>query len=153
MSSTIRKVKIHSSKETLFGVITDYLSYPKFLSTVKGARVLESGKNFDVVEFEAKVVKPFQYTLELTRKGSNEVSWKMIEGDFMRKNMGRWKLKEIGPKETEATYEIDLELSRLVPGFIAGLLVEQSLPQTLSEFTRRAETIEGKKEKKKHPKP
>jgi len=148
MAQAFKKIIVNVAPESLFNVIVDYESYPKFLSTIRNVKILERKKGKIVAEFEAKVFQPFHYTLELEENRPASVTWRMLDGDFMRKNEGKWKLKLLKGKQTEALYQIDVELSRLVPGFIVQRLVEESLPKTLDEFRDRAESLATKSQKK-----
>ena len=144
MASAKKKITINVSQGDFYKIITDYNSYPKFLSTVRRVKIRERSKDTAIVEFEAKVVKTFRYVLELTGTKDSGLRWKLVEGEFMRKNEGRWILKVKSKNCIEATYSISVELGRLVPGFVAKLLVEESLPKTLEEFKKRAETLAEK---------
>jgi len=144
VAQAFEKIIVTVSPKEFFEVISDYESYPQFISALTGVKVLKRGKNRAVVEFEANLVRPFRYTLELKEKAPSSLSWKLLNGDFIRKNTGRWSLTSKG-KKTEAMYEIDVELSRLVPGFVTSLLVKESLPKTLQEFRMRAEGIKNKR--------
>ncbi len=138
MAKVTKKIVIKATPDQFFKVIRDYESYPEFLSSVSDTKLLENGKSMKVVEFEADLIKKIHYTLELTEAPPSRLSWKLREGDFMKKNTGAWKLKARG-KETEATYEIEVEMKGLVPNFVVAALVEQTLPKTLDEFRLRAE--------------
>lgn len=149
MAAAQKKIKIPVKLSEFFEVVSDYESYPDFVSSLTRATVIKKSKAKTVVEFEAKIIRPFRYTLELSEKAPSLLSWKLVDGDFMRRNDGRWSLRETDDGDTEATYEIDVELSRLVPGFVTKVLVEESLPTTMSEFKKEAIKRFVKKPRKK----
>jgi ribosome-associated toxin RatA of RatAB toxin-antitoxin module len=138
-------VTVNVPPEKLFEVITDYEKYPEFLPEVKKVHVnAGQGAIKEVtytVDIKAKVIN---YTLKHTAERPTKVAWTMIKGEMMKGNDGTWTLKPgAQPGTTEATYNIDLKLSALVPGFIEKALAEQSLPSLLANFKARAEKLHG----------
>ncbi len=146
MAQASRSVTVNVPPDKLFDVIADYEKYPEFLPEVKKVKV-EAGMGSIkevtyTVDIKAKVIT---YTLKHTAERPNKVMWTMIKGEMMKGNDGFWQLKP-GPQPgtTEATYNIDLKLSALVPGFIEKALAEQSLPGLLNNFKNRAEKLHPK---------
>jgi ribosome-associated toxin RatA of RatAB toxin-antitoxin module len=145
MAQASRSVTVNVPPEKLFEVITDYEKYPEFLPEVKKVHVnAGQGAIKEVtytVDIKAKVIN---YTLKHTAERPTKVAWTMIKGEMMKGNDGTWTLKPgAQPGTTEATYNIDLKLSALVPGFIEKALAEQSLPSLLANFKARAEKLHG----------
>jgi coenzyme Q-binding protein COQ10 len=143
MAQASRSIVIDVSPDTLFDVIVDYEKYPEFLPEVKKVKIEHgSGAVKEVtytVDIKAKVIN---YTLRHTADKPAKLAWTMIKGEMMKGNDGAWVLKP-GPKagSTEATYNIDLKLSALVPSFIEKALAEQQLPSLLANFKARAEKL------------
>jgi len=95
------------------------------------------------VDIKAKVIN---YTLKHTAERPNVLRWTMVKGEMMKGNDGSWVIKPgAQPDTTEATYNIDLRLSALVPGFIEKALAEQQLPGLLANFKARAEKLHAAK--------
>jgi len=124
--------------ETLFSVITDYESYPQFLSDMEDAKVVSRDGSVVEVEFTLNLIKRVRYTLRLTEEAPNKVSWSLVEGMFKR-NDGSWRLVEQPDGRTKATYRIELAVGVFLPGAIVHRLVGQTLPATLEAFRDRAE--------------
>ena len=146
MAQATRTVTIDVPPDKLFDVICDYEKYPEFLPEVKKV-VVNAGQGAIkevtyTVDIKAKVIS---YTLKHTGDRPSKVSWTMIKGEMMKGNDGTWLLKPSANGGTEATYNIDLKLSSLVPSFIEKALAEQQLPTLLANFKARAEKLHGAK--------
>ncbi len=143
MATASRSITVNVPPEKLFDVIVDYEKYAEFLPEVKKVKV-DAGQGTIkevtyTVDIKAKVIT---YTLKHTAEKPGKVAWTMIKGEMMKGNDGTWILKPgAQPGTTDATYNIDLKLSSLVPGFIEKALAEQSLPGLLANFKKRAESL------------
>ncbi len=139
MPVTTTTVEFAAPIKKVYEVITDFESYPEFLSNSKQAKVLKkSGKNLQV-EFKIDVVKTITYTLDMQLNPTQGFTWTLIKGEFMKKNSGGWKLKELKKNLTQATYEIEIDFGLLVPKSISSMLVEKNLPAMMQEFRGRIE--------------
>jgi ribosome-associated toxin RatA of RatAB toxin-antitoxin module len=147
MAQASRSVTINVPPEKLFEVIVDYEKYPEFLPEVKKVHVNAGQGSIKEVTYTVDIkAKVITYTLKHTAEKPAKVAWTMIKGEMMKGNDGAWTLKPgAQPGTTEATYNIDLKLSSLVPGFIEKALAEQSLPGLLANFKARAEKLHAAK--------
>lgn len=139
MTSVSRSIIINSPREKVFDVITDFGSYPQFLSDMKKVVVEKSSSKEIVASFELQIVTTLKYRLKLKLTRPSTVTWKMIEGQLMKKNDGGWKLKALSPKRTEATYTIDVEMGAFIPKSITNNLIGNNLPAMLESFKKRIE--------------
>src|ERR1041385_2420300 len=99
MPKVVKEKEMAVSQAQLFRAITDFSSYPEFVSEVVSATLEPGGteKKFDVT-FELEIVKRFQYTLEfevIRGKGREEVRWKLKKSNFFKNNDGRWVLEPL----------------------------------------------------------
>lgn len=127
--------------DQFFEVITDYDSYPKFVEGCKKVEVKrKKGSKTAEVKYHVSLMKDLWYLLEQTEdKKNGKMSWKLIESDTLKGNVGSWTLvpTEDG-KKTEVTYEIDIEFGVPVPGFILSKLIKTSLPSMIRGFEKFA---------------
>ena len=146
MAQATRSVTVNVPPEKLFDVIADYEKYPEFLPEVKKVKVDAGQGSIKEVTYTVDIkAKVINYTLKHTAERPTKLSWTMIKGEMMKGNDGTWVLKPgAQPGTTDATYNIDLKLSSLVPGFIEKALAEQSLPSLMSNFKSRAEKLHPK---------
>src|ERR1044071_1109685 len=94
------------SVENFFSIISDYESYPEFLTEVKGCKVIETKGNKKLVEFNVSVVKTFTYRLWINEEKPKRISWTLDSGDIFKTSVGSWELEDLGGK-TKATYSVD----------------------------------------------
>lgn len=141
-AKVVKEKEMDVAVASLWKVITDFERYPDFVEEVVLAKPLPkaAGKG-EVVQFELEVVKRFQYTLEFNLVEHKELSWKLVESNFFKKNDGRWLLKDLGGNRTHATYEVDVNFGFMVPGWVTRKLTEVSLPKMLDAFEKRAKEV------------
>jgi len=138
------------SVKNLYDVITDYASYPEFVTGMKGARILQQiDERTKLVEFDLEMMKRLKYTVRISEEisadqKSAEVSWALDKSDLMKVNNGRWRVKSLENGETEVIYSLEVDLNFPVPGFIMKGLVSNSLPAAIREFSERAQKKEIK---------
>ena len=143
MASASATDVFHCSVEQFFKIITDYQSYPVFLSEVKGCKVLKQEGNRKLVEYTVSVMKTFKYTLWMTEKDNELVSWEFAGGDIFKTSVGSWKLIDEGGK-VRATYSVEATFNLLVPGPIAKALVSVNLPNMMSAYHKRVNELYGR---------
>jgi len=139
MPGASRTVVIHAPADVLFDVITDYESYPSFLSDVAEAKVLERTEAGAIVKFGLNLIKKVHYSLKMTETRPTRVRWELHESSLMKANVGGWTLESLPDGTTRATYEVDVTPRGFVPGPIVSALTGRTLPATLEAFKQRAE--------------
>lgn len=140
MAAATRSIVINAPVEKVWKTISDYDSYPQFLTEVKKIHTSNRKGNEVQVHYEVDVVKTIKYTLKMSEQAPSRVIWSFVEGEFMKDNHGSWELEPAGEGKTKATYTIEMKLGALVPGSIVKALVETNLPKMLEAFKKRAET-------------
>jgi len=139
MSKTSTKIEIKAPAKKVYEVISDFESYPDFLSGIKAVKVLKQKGKIAEVEFKVDVIKTITYSLKIELDPPHGLSWTMIKGEFMKSNEGGWSLKESKKGITEASYEIEVGFGLLVPKSISSVLIGSNLPTMMKEFKKRAE--------------
>ena len=132
-------VQIKAPIKTVYQVITDFESYPKFLTEMKSAKIIWCDDSQVEVNFHIHLIKEVQYTLLFDLVPSHELHWSLKQGEMMKTNDGFWGLKEIAENLTEAKYGIDVQLGLWVPKAITETLIEKDLPKTLKAFKKESE--------------
>ena len=123
----------------LFDAIASYADYPDFVDGCKEAKVLSSTGGKTKVFYRVSKIKDVEYTLEHVQDKANlTLSWTLVESPFFKKNSGKWTLKPLGEGETLVQYEVDVEFSISVPGFLLKGLISGSLPSMVESFVDRA---------------
>lgn len=140
MARTIKSIVIEASPQACYDVVWDCESHPEFMSELQRVNVLERRDTFVRAEFVVKILKEVKYTVALTGKPGEEISWKLVKG-FFKKNEGRWLFKDLGNGGTECVYDIDIEFGLLVPGSVIKMLQETNLPKMLKAVKNQVESL------------
>jgi coenzyme Q-binding protein COQ10 len=127
----------------LYQAIIDYKAYPKFVDGVESTVVKDETDAGATVTMNLNLIKKISYTIKLSHKKEEEVSWSLVNGDMMKVNNGRWTLKSLGDNKTEATYSLEVELKGFFPGLgmIEKTLVNTNLPLTMKAFGKKAASL------------
>jgi len=139
MAKTSTSIEIKAPLKKVYEVITDFESYPDFLSGSKGAKILKKSGNHLQAEFKVDVIKTISYTLDIKLSPHRGFSWTLVKGDFMKGNTGSWKLEEKKKGVTLASYEVEVDFGLLVPKTISSMLVGTNLPTMMREIKEQAE--------------
>jgi len=127
-------------KNKLFEVITKYEHYPDFVSGVDTTEIEERKDGRTVVKYTLTILgKEVVYRLnheEDLEKGS--VQWSLIESNLMKQNRGSWKIKDLGDGTCDVSYDVEIDFTIRIPGFILKRLVKGSLPSMIESFEARA---------------
>ena len=140
MTAAIQSVEVEASVDQLMSVILDYERYPEFLPDMESVRVLERDGDEASVEFQLNLIQHVRYVLRLKQESPTVVRWSLEEG-MLRQSDGSWDLHSLPDGRTHATYEVDVEVSALLPASIVNRLVGKTLPATLRAFKERAEGL------------
>ena len=129
--------------EKFYQAVTDYKNYPKFVDGMKSVEVVTESGDSATVKFNLNLIKEITYTLKLTGKKNEAVSWSLVSGDMMKVNNGGWKLKDLGNGKTEVTYSLEVELKGFFPGLgmVEKTMVSTNLPMNMKAFAKRAATL------------
>ncbi len=133
---------IRDTPERIFDVITDYDAYPRWANNVKEVtvdRIDEDGRAGLVSYRAAAMGRSAAYVLEYFY-GTNplRVSWRLAEGDLVRRLDGRYVLVPLeddaaGPR-TEVTYELEVDISMPMSGFLRRRAESRILRNALEDL-------------------
>lgn len=141
MPSAVQTMDIAVPRAPMYALITDFDHYASFLSDIKAAKtVRREGETYDVA-FTAHVIKDIDYTLRLVGTPPTGLTWHLIAGRLFKRSDGSWKLEELGPDLTRATYTIDVSVAAFVPSAISNRLIQFTLPTMLGQWKKHAEAL------------
>ncbi len=133
---------IRDTPERIFEVITDYAAYPQWANNVKDVtvdRIDEDGRAGLVSYRAAAMGRSAAYVLEYFY-GTNplRVSWRLAQGDLVRRLDGRYVLVPLeddatGPR-TEVTYELEVDISMPMSGFLRRRAESRILRNALEDL-------------------
>lgn len=137
------RIVIADTPNRIFDVIVDYGRYPEWATHVKevGVDRLDDDGRAGLVSYRAAAMgRSAAYQLEYFY-GTNplRVSWHLVGGDLVRRLDGRYTMVPLsedssGPR-TEVTYQLEVELSMPLPGFVKRR-AETSILQTALQDLR-----------------
>ena len=143
MSSVETTEIFECSVDDFYKIISDFESYPEFLSEVAGCHVVQEDANRKLVEYHISMIKDFRYRLWMDLEPPRGIHWQLDSGDLFKMSNGFWKLEDEGGK-TRATYSVDAKFKVFVPGPIAKKLINVNLPNMMSSYHKRVEQLYGR---------
>jgi coenzyme Q-binding protein COQ10 len=142
MATARRSIDVDVPPERFFEVVRDYARYPEFLPEVKAVSVgPRTGDSVEVTYRLDARIKLIEFTLLHVESAPSRIEWRLVRGDLMKRDEGRWTLEASPSGGTTATYAIELELQPRVPRGLEKALAEQGLPAFLANFKARAEAM------------
>ena len=127
--------------ENFYRVITDYESYPQFMSGVDHTRIVEETSQGALVEYTLTIIKSFTYRLHLTHERPHRVSWVLDSGNMFKTNTGAWEFEDLGDGQTQVTYTVDTEFRLMVPKMIVKKLIGDTLNTLFENVRQRAQNL------------
>ena len=132
---------IEAPIDEVYAVAADVENSPRWQPEIKKAEVLEREGDDQVLvltETDAKV-RTLKSTLRFSYDPPNGLSWRQEDGD-LKSVEGSWSFEEEGEGRTKATYEMTVDLGRMLGmvirgplvGVLRGQLVE-SMPEKLKK--------------------
>ncbi len=140
----VEKMVVKVPRESFFAVITDFEKLPEFIPELDKVQLVRTSGDVRTVTYSVSLLgRAISYTLELTNHAPDQVTWRLLKGDFMKKNQGRWLLEEVDANTTAVTYELEMAFPMLVPSAVVSKLQENSLPKLMTQYKARAESLHG----------
>jgi len=126
----------------VFGVVTDFPSYPRLFKEMKTVTVLSTDGNRQRVEFRLEMVIAIRYVLDLVCDASaGTVDWTYVEGEIVTDSRGGWRFTADGDG-TRVDYQAALTINAPLPGFVVkkvtNALVSASLPAMFTSIENEA---------------
>jgi coenzyme Q-binding protein COQ10 len=135
----VRRKQSHSliipaSREKCWAVITDFERYPKWISRIESAKILNrypDGKG-KIVEFVLDIfIRKVRYVLDYTYDEKNFLmEWTYVEGD-LKNATGEFRFEIHGEGQANAYYFNDVEANFYAPDIIKDLLAKRTMREVL----------------------
>lgn len=136
---------IEAPPERCFGVAIDFEHYPEWADNVKEAKVVsrdEEGRPLDVAFRAAAVGRTARYVLRYDYADAPQrLSWRLVEGDIMRRLDGNYEFVDAGDGATDVTYRLAVDLVVPLPSFIKRRVEGIILGTALRSLKKRAEAL------------
>lgn len=134
-------VVIAADPATILGIVTDLGSYPLWQPDITDVEILETNDDGSArrARFEASAMGiTVSFELEYTYTGA-EMRWRLVDSDLLTRNDGSYVLVDQGNGTTEVTYQLDVDTSIAVPGFMRRQIANRVVSSALQGLKRRAE--------------
>lgn len=119
--------------------LLDFDTYPEWQTAVESVSVREPGSD-PVVEFRVDArVRTIRYVLRYHPEPPSRLWWEYVEGDA-RDVSGEFLLDDLGDGTTRATYRLDVDPGRFVPGPVRKLLTEGVMRTSVRDLKKRVES-------------
>src|SRR5512144_3432816 len=137
--------EINAPIDEVWAVVEDVLSAPEWQGGLKDMEELERDGEGHVTLVESSndaKVRTIKSTVRFSYDGPTRLSWSQEKGELKSVD-GSWELEDLGDGRTRATYQLDVELGRMLGMVIRGPLVDVLRGQLVSsragELKKRAE--------------
>ncbi|MDX6617133.1 MAG: hypothetical protein QOD60_2224 [Solirubrobacterales bacterium] len=133
-------IEIAAAPDEVFDAITDYESFPDWITAVYETDVTEHNKDGlgEVVKFVADgKVRKIRYTLRYHYDRPGRIWWDFLDGEGIKQMDGEWSFEGDG-EGTRATYKVGVDAGRGIPGPVVGRTNKQTIAAVNKEL--KAET-------------
>ena len=112
--------------DEVWAIVEDVLIAPEWQGGLKGIEELERDGDGHVTLVESSSdakVRTIKSTVRFTYDGPARLSWRQEKGELKSVD-GSWELEDLGDGRTRATYNLDVDLGRMLGLVIRGPLVD-----------------------------
>ena len=138
--------EIEAPISQVWEVVEDVLSAPEWQGGLKDMEELERDAEGRVTLAETSSdakVRTLKSTVRFAYDGPARLEWRQEKGE-MKSVVGAWDLEDLGDGRTRATYELEVELGRMLGMVIRGPLVDALRGQLVSSRAGELkERVEG----------
>ncbi len=138
--------EIEAPISQVWEVVEDVLSAPEWQGGLKDMEELERDAEGHVTLAETSSdakVRTLKSTVRFAYDGPARLEWRQEKGE-MKSVVGAWDLEDLGDGRTRATYELEVELGRMLGMVIRGPLVDALRGQLVSSRAGELkERVEG----------
>lgn len=135
---TTQRMVVHASPERVWDLLTDFPSYPRWATGLKSATVVSSddeGRGVEVAFRAAAMGRSTSYTLRYDySQAPRMLSWKLSDGDITRVLDGSYELLPAPEDRTEIVYNLTVDLTAPLPGFVKRRAEERIIHTALTEL-------------------
>jgi len=137
------RITVAAAPDRCWAIATDYERYPDWAKDVKHVAIVErddEGRGRRVEYRVAGLGRSINYVLEYDySEAPNAFSWKLVEGDILRRLDGRYGFESEGAG-TRVTYDLAVDVAIPLPGLIkrraAGMIMGTALRELKKETER-----------------
>ena len=138
-------LNVNASVADCIAVTLDFAKYPEWAPDIKESTVLESddrGRATRVAFRAAAMGRSASYVLRYSySEDSSRITWELLEGDIMRGLDGSYLFESNPDGTTDITYNLTVELTVPIPGFVKRRAEGKIMTTALRELKHRVESL------------
>ena len=139
------RIRVEAPAGRCWDVAVDFESYPEWVRDVREVRIVErdpEGRG-SRVEFRAAALgKSIRYVLEYDYSDAPAAfSWKLVEGDMLRRLDGTYRFEPEGDASTRVHYDLAVDLAVPLPGLVKRRAAGLIMGSALKELKKQVEAV------------
>ena len=148
MQQISRSILLPYSKQNLFDLVNDISRYPEFLPGCSGSSILQETDGGVLARLS---LKKAGINYELTTNNSlyppDRIEMKLVEGPLDKLD-GSWIFSSLGESGCKVEMTLNYDLKGNLLNKALGKILRSSVEMVVDAFSRRADALYGKKERK-----
>ncbi|MFN8016384.1 MAG: SRPBCC family protein [Acidimicrobiia bacterium] len=140
-----QEIEINSHLEKVLEIILELDQYPVWIDEVQSVEVHDRdsrGRAITATLVTSAMGKTINQTYKYDySKYPLEISWSLTKGDMLKSLSGKYSLEEKGEYLTKVKYELDVEMSVSLPGFIKKKAAQKIVSSALDNLKKRCESF------------
>ena len=142
--SAHERIRVEAPADRCWDVAVDFESYPEW-ADVKEVNIVEQdpeGRGKRVEYRVAALGKSVRYVLEYDySEAPTAFSWKLVEGDLVRRLDGSYRFEPEGVSSTRVHYDLVVDLAVPLPGLVKRRAAGLIMGSALRELKKQVEAV------------
>jgi uncharacterized membrane protein len=138
------RIRVDAPADRCWDVAVDFESYPEW-ADVKEVKIVEQdpeGRGKRVEYRVAALGKSVRYVLEYDySEAPTAFSWKLVEGDLVRRLDGTYRFEPEGASSTRVHYDLVVDLAVPLPGLVKRRAAGLIMGSALKELKKQVEAV------------
>jgi uncharacterized membrane protein len=138
------RIRVEAPADRCWDVAVDFESYPEW-ADVKEVKIVEQdpeGRGKRVEYRVAALGKSVRYVLEYDySEAPTAFSWKLVEGDLVRRLDGSYRFEPQSPSSTRVHYDLVVDLAVPLPGLVKRRAAGLIMGSALRELKKQVEAV------------
>jgi uncharacterized membrane protein len=138
------RIRVEAPADRCWDVAVDFESYPEW-ADVKEVKIVEQdpeGRGKRVEYRVAALGKSVRYVLEYDySEAPAAFSWKLVEGDLVRRLDGSYRFEPEGASSTRVHYDLVVDLAVPLPGLVKRRAAGLIMGNALKELKKQVEAV------------
>ena len=140
MKRVVRSILVPHSAATMYALVNDVASYPKFLPWCGGGRIIEQTPTHMQAAVDIAYLGVHQtFTTRNTLVANERIDLTLVSGPFSKLS-GQWRFTQLGDAGCKVEFELNYDFDGLI-GIIIAPVFDRIAATFVDAFVRRAEQL------------